>query len=172
MAWWPGSGAKPPDAIRMLYLVLKTLHVMSVVLFLGNIVTGFFWKRHADRIGDLRARAQAMDGISKADRVFTSPSVLLILATGFALAWAGHLPVFGLPWLWMSLALFGIAGATFGIKVGPLQKKLLSNLRAGLAGQWNESEYQALSNSWRFWGLVATGAPLVALILMVIKPGG
>jgi uncharacterized membrane protein len=156
----------------MFYLALKALHIVSVVLFLGNIVTGFFWKRHADRGGDLRGREQALDGIIKADRVFTSPSVLLILATGFALAWVGHLQVFRLPWILWSLVLFGAAGATFGIKVGPLQKKLLSNVRAGLAGQWNESEYLALSKSWRFWGLVATGAPLVALILMVLKPVG
>ncbi len=156
----------------MLYLVLKALHVVSVVLFLGNIITGFFWKRHADRRGDLRGRELALDGITKADRVFTSPSVLLIIATGFALAWVGHLPILGLPWILWSLVLFGIAGATFGIKVGPLQKKLLSNVRAGLAGQWNESEYAALSESWRSWGLVATIAPLVALLLMVLKPGG
>lgn len=156
----------------MLYLVLKSLHVISVVLFLGNVITGFFWKRHADRGGDLRGREQALDGIIKADRIFTSPSVLLILSTGFALAWVGNLHVLKTPWILWSLVLFGIAGATFGIKVGPLQKKLLSNVRAGLAGQWNESEYQTLSSSWRFWGLVATGTPLVALILMVLKPVG
>jgi uncharacterized membrane protein len=156
----------------MLYLLLKALHVIGVVLFLGNIITGFFWKRHADRGGDLRGREQAMDGIVKADKVFTSPSVFLILGTGFALAWLGNLPVFGTPWILWSLVLFGLAGAVFGIKAGPLQKKLLSNVRAGLSGQWNEPEYQALSKSWRFWGLVATVAPLVALILMVLKPVG
>ena len=47
----------------MSYLLLKSLHVVSVVLFLGNIITGVFWKVHADRVGDLRARAQALDGI-------------------------------------------------------------------------------------------------------------
>ena len=50
----------------MLYLALKALHILSVVLFLGNIITGVFWKVHADRTGDLRARAQALDGIIKA----------------------------------------------------------------------------------------------------------
>ena len=33
----------------MLYLIFKTLHVLSGVVFLGNILTGVFWKRHADR---------------------------------------------------------------------------------------------------------------------------
>jgi hypothetical protein len=34
------------------FLILKSLHIVSVVLFLGNIITGVFWKVH----GDLRVR--------------------------------------------------------------------------------------------------------------------
>jgi len=156
----------------VLYLSLKALHVIGVVLFLGNIVTGIFWKAHGDRLGDqgdLRARAQALEGIIRADRLFTSPGVVLLLATGVALVLVGHLS-FLTPWILGSLVLFGVAGAVFGAHVGPLQKKLLANARAGLAGRWNESEYRQLSNRWRVWGWVATIAPLLALILMVLKP--
>jgi uncharacterized membrane protein len=157
----------------MLYLSLKAAHVLAVVLFLGNIITGLFWKAHGDRMGtgDLRARAQALHGIISADRVFTTPSVLLIIATGVTLVFVGNLS-FLTPWVLWSLVLFGIAGATFGARVGPLQKKLLANVQSGLTGEWNESEYRDLSKQWLFWGWVATGAPLVALILMVLKPAG
>ena len=157
----------------MLYLTLKAAHVLAVVLFLGNIITGLFWKAHGDRMGDsatnLRARAQALDGIIRADRIFTAPSVLLIIATGVALVFVGNLS-FLTPWVLWSLVLFGIAGATFGARVGPLQKKLLANVQSGLAGRWNESEYRVLSKKWLFWGWIATGAPLLALVLMVLKP--
>ena len=159
----------------MLYLALKTVHVLAVVLFLGNVVTAIFWKAHGDHVsatgGDLRSRVQALDGIIKADRMFTVPSVLLILATGITLVFVGNLSFFT-PWILWSLVLFGAAGAVFGARVGPLQKKLLANAQAGLAGQWDQAEYEALSNSWRFWGWVATGAPVAALVLMVLKPGG
>jgi uncharacterized membrane protein len=57
----------------MHYLVLKALHVIGVVLFLGNILTGIFWKAHGDR-GDLRARAQAIEGIIRCSVVDTRPS--------------------------------------------------------------------------------------------------
>jgi len=154
----------------MLYLVLKSLHVISVVLFLGNIITGVFWKAHADRTGDLRARAQALDGIIKSDSWFTVPGVLLIIATGVALALIGNLPLLRTFWIVWSLVLFGISGLAFAFMVGPLQKKLLANAQAGLAGNWNQAEYEALSRSWALWGLVATAAPLVALFLMVMKP--
>jgi uncharacterized membrane protein len=154
----------------VLYLILKAAHVISVVVFLGNVITAIFWKAHGDR-GDLRSRAQALDGIIRADRAFTTPSVLAIVATGVSLVLVGGIPLLT-PWIFWSLVLFGLAGATFGAFVGPLQKKLSANVQAGLAGKWNESEYLALSKRWRFWGWIATGAPLLALVLMVLKPVG
>ena len=125
---------------------------MSVVLFLGNIITGVFWKVHADLTGDLRARAQALDGIIASDRWFTVPGVFLIIATGVALALLAGFPLLRTFWIGWSLVLFGISGAAFSIFVGPLQKKLLANARAGIAGTWNQAEYDALSRSWTSGG--------------------
>lgn len=154
----------------MQYLVLKALHVLSVVLFLGNIITGVFWKVHADRSGELRARAQALDGIIHSDRWFTLPGVALIIVTGVLLAMTAHLPILGTRWLLWALILFGVSGIAFQFFVAPLQRKLLANVRAGLAGSWNESEYRALSGAWKLWGAVATLAPVGSLFLMVTKP--
>jgi uncharacterized membrane protein len=154
----------------LLYLGLKALHIFSVVLFLGNIITGVFWKVHADRTADLRARAQALDGIIQADRWFTVPGVLLIVATGVSMALLAHFPMLTTLWIAASLALFGVSGLAFGIAVGPLQKRLLANVRAGLSGHWDETQYNELSRSWALWGFVATAAPVVALFLMVLKP--
>ncbi|HTU67235.1 MAG TPA: DUF2269 family protein [Steroidobacteraceae bacterium] len=153
----------------MLYLLLKSLHVVSVVLFLGNIITGVFWKRHGDR-GDLAARRTALSGLIAADRIFTMPAVLAIVATGIGNALIAHIPILGTPWILWSIVLFGVSGAVFAAKVGPLQKKLLANVDAGLSGTWDESAYRELSRGWLWWGWVATGAPLIAVFLMVFKP--
>ena len=96
--------------------------------------------------------------------------VVLIIITGVALALYAHIPILTTRWIGWSLVLFGISGAAFSIFVAPLQKKLLANVRAGVAGTWNEGEYHRLSRSWTIWGAVATGAPLVAVFLMVFKP--
>jgi uncharacterized membrane protein len=148
---------------------LKALHVVSVVLFLGNIITGVFWKAHADRTGDLRARAQALDGIIKSDRIFTTPNVFIIILTGVATAYTAGIPILSTPWILGSIILFGISGAAFAF-VAPLQKKLLANVQAGVAGQWDRAGYETLSRRWTVWGTVAAGAPLIAVFLMVIKP--
>jgi uncharacterized membrane protein len=153
-----------------MYLWLKALHVISVVLFLGNIITGAFWKAHADRSGDLRVRAAALAGIIRSDALFTIPGVVLIIVTGVWMALDAGLPILRTDWILWSIIAFGLSGATFGARVGPLQKKLLANARAGLEGSWNQSDYERLSRAWARWGLIATGAPLVAVFLMVLKP--
>jgi uncharacterized membrane protein len=58
----------------------------------------------------------------------------------------------------------------FSMRVGPLQKKLLANVRAGIEGNWDSAAYEKLSRAWQLWGWVATGAPLIVVFLMVFKP--
>jgi uncharacterized membrane protein len=154
----------------MLYLVLKSLHVLSVVLFLGNIITGVFWKFHGDRAGTASARAQAIDGVIRSDRWFTIPGVFAIIVTGVWMALAANIPLLGTTWVLWSIILFGISGVCFGAFVAPLQKKLLANARAAEAGNPDDAEYRKLSRAWEFWGAVATLTPVGAVALMVLKP--
>ena len=98
------------------------------------------------------------------------PGVFLIIGTGVWMALDARLPMLRTPWILWSLVLFGISGALFGARVAPLQKKMLANVRAGIPGQWNEAEYHSLSRSWQLWGIIATGTPVIALFLMVLKP--
>jgi len=154
----------------MNYLLLKSLHVFSVVLFLGNIIIGVFWKLHADLRGDLRGKALTLEGIIRADRWFTLPGVVLIIVTGVRMATLAHLPIARTGWLLWALILFGASGIAFQFFVAPLQRRLLANVNAGLAGTWDQPAYDRLSRAWGIWGTVATLAPMGSLFLMVTKP--
>jgi uncharacterized membrane protein len=154
------------------YLAMKTLHILAVVLFLGNIITGLFWKSHGDRTGDPRIMAHTLEGIIRSDRWFTLPGVVLIVVFGIAAAILGRLPILGTGWIWQSIVLFGISGLAFMLQVAPLQRRLLALAAAGASGQrWEQAAYRRLSRRWEFWGIVAILAPLAALGLMVYKPG-
>ena len=63
----------------MSYLGWKLLHVLGVVLFVGNITTGILWKVHADRTRNPALIAHACAGLTRSDRFFTMPGVALIV---------------------------------------------------------------------------------------------
>ena len=75
-----------------MYLTLKLLHVVAVIIFLGNITTGLFWHAHAARTRDPKLLAHTMDGIIRSDRWFTLPGVVAIIVAGVALAVVRALP--------------------------------------------------------------------------------
>jgi uncharacterized membrane protein len=155
-----------------MYLLLKSLHILAVALFLGNIITGVFWKAHGDRSADPRIMAHTLDGIIRSDRWFTIPGVVLILAFGVGAAMVGGLPILGTGWIWQSIVLFAISGVVFVAQVAPLQVRLRDLARrGGEGGPWDAEAYRRLSRRWEAWGLVATLTPLAALFLMVLKPG-
>jgi uncharacterized membrane protein len=154
------------------YLAMKTLHVLAVVLFLGNVITGIFWKAHGDRTADPRIVAHTLEGIIRSDRWFTIPGVVLIVLFGVAAAIVGRLPILGTGWIRQSIVLFTVSGLAFMLRVAPLQRRMLALASAGSHDRrWDTAEYRRLSRRWELWGLVAILTPLAALALMVYKPG-
>ena len=154
-----------------MYLALKALHIAAVVLFLGNIYTGLFWKLHADATRDPHIIAHTIAGIIKSDRWFTVPGVFAIIAAGFAAAMVGDMPIMRTGWILWSIVLFSIAGVVFMSRVAPLQRSLhaLAQAAANTADlDWKH--YRKLSRQWELWGAVALITPVAALVIMVLKP--
>jgi uncharacterized membrane protein len=151
----------------MPYLILKLLHVLAVILFLGNIITGLYWKYQADRTTDPKFIAHAFEGIIRSDRWFTIPSIILIVLAGIGMAIIGSLPILGTGWILWSIVLFTISGIAFSWKVAPLQVQI-ANLARESHMDW--ALYHKLSRAWEVWGLIAIFTPVGAVILMVLKP--
>lgn len=154
-----------------MYLALKAVHVLAVVIFLGNITTGLFWHAHAWRTRDPRLLAHTVRGLIRTDRVFTIPSVLVLIGAGVSAAIVGGFPMMRTGWILWTIVLFVISGAIFGTRVGPLQKQLhdIANAAAE-GGTFDEASYARLAAKWRAWGSIAVLAPSVGVALMVLKP--
>jgi uncharacterized membrane protein len=155
----------------MIYLSLKFLHIVGAILFLGNITTAAFWKAHADRSRDPKIIAHALEGVMRADRIFTMPGVMMILFAGFAAALIARLPLFRTAWIAAGIALFAITALIFMGRVGPLQRRMLALARAtddGASFDW--ATYDKLSRSWAVWGSIAVLLPVLAAAIMVFKP--
>jgi len=154
-----------------MYIALKILHVAAVVIFLGNLVTGIFWKMHADRTGDPSIVRHTIAGLIGADRWFTIPGVVLILVGGFGAAVVGGLPLLRTPWILAGIILFTISGIAYMARVVPLQRAMLNLARTGTeSGKFDWDGYRSLSRQWNVWGTVALLTPALAMIAMIAKP--
>jgi uncharacterized membrane protein len=151
-----------------MYQLLKVIHVVAVILFMGNIITGLFWKRHADGTRDVAIIAHTMRGLIRADRWFTLPGVVVITVAGFLGAIRAGFPLLRTGWILWSIVAFTLSGLAFAWKVAPLQKELLRLAGAGPSMDWQT--YHSKSLQWELWGLFATVTPLVAVVLMIWKP--
>ena len=155
----------------MSYLVWKLLHVLGVVLFVGNITTGILWKVHADRTRNPALIAHACAGLTRSDRFFTMPGVALIVIAGIVAAITGNFPILATGWILWSIALLTISGLAFMLRVAPLQRRMHALAAAGAQeDRFDWPAYEATTRSWNVWGMIALIAPLVAVALMVLKP--
>lgn len=151
----------------MAYLIWKLLHVIAAIIFIGNITIAPFWKAAADRSKDRLRIADTMKNIIRADRVFTMPSVTVLIVFGFGAQMTFGYPI-ETPWILWGLIMVVVSGVVFMTKVVPLQKKMYS--LASDENKFNWEEYRKLSKQWNIWGSIATIAPYIALVLMVLKP--
>ncbi len=147
-----------------MYLVLKLVHLIGVVMFLGNISIGIFWKTAADRTKNAAVMAYAMQSIIQADRIFTIPGIIILLIGGIATASVGNYPILGTGWILWALILFILSGLAFA-PVSRVQRQLLA-----AAQNAQLMQYDQLSRTWNLWGTIALIAPLIAFAIMILKP--
>src|SRR4030095_11867942 len=152
-----------------IYLLLKLIHVLAVIIFVGNITTGLFWMRQANRTRNYSIISFTMKGIITSDKWFTIPGVVIITAAGFSAAIHGGLPLLRTGWIFWSIVLFSLSGLMFSIKVAPLQKKILHLAVNNAANDFGDKVYHSLLRQWETWGLLALITPLAALVMMVLK---
>jgi uncharacterized membrane protein len=151
----------------MVYLVLKAIHVMATIIFLGNITLAPFWKAQAEKSKDIKKIADAFAGIILADKYFTMPGVTVLLIFGIGGALHGGFNLIEVGWIFWSIIMIIISATIFMAKVGPLQKQILE--LASDESKFNWDEYQKLARQWSIWGWIATITPWFALTMMVMK---
>jgi uncharacterized membrane protein len=148
------------------YALWKLLHLMAVVLFLGNVTLGLFWVAHAERTRDARLVAHAMAGIIRSDLWFTWPGIALILLGGIGGAVVGGLALLRVPWILAGIVLFSLSGVVFSVWLAPLQRRIVAY--ASQANAYDDALIQMLRR-WHQWGWVSLLPLWLALAAMVLK---
>lgn len=152
------------------YLLLKTIHLLAVVAFLGNITTGLFWMRYAVKTNDVSIIHHTAKGIIRSDSIFTIPGVIIITAGGFLAAIYAEIPLLRTGWIFWPIVLFTLSGILFSIKVAPLQGKMRKYLEKCIANNnYEKKNFTILLKQWEFWGFMALLTPMIAFFMMILK---
>ena len=96
------------------------LHVLGVVVFVGNLVVTALWKTLADRTREARVVAFSQRLVTVTDIAFTATGAALITVSGFVLAddWGG---IAGPSWLTLGFSLFAAPGLIWLTILIPVQ---------------------------------------------------
>jgi len=149
--------------------LLKSLHLLGVVLFLGNIVVTAIWKVAADRTRRPVVIAYAQRLVTITDLALTLPGAVLILLSGHLMA-GGHSGIFSASWLTTGWLLFIVSGLLWLCALVPIQV-MQSRLARGFRDQDSvPPRYWRLATAWSVVGSIATILPLANLYFMVFKP--
>ncbi len=114
------------------YLALKSLHLLGVVMFVGNIVVTGWWKVMADRTRHPAIVAFAQRQVTMTDWLFTFGGSILVVVGAYANVYLHDLPL-DAPWLVWGQALFFLSGLLWVAILIPLQIRL-ARLARGFAG--------------------------------------
>jgi len=151
------------------YLTLKSLHLLGVIIFLGNIIVTGWWKVMADRTKNPVIIAFAQRQVTLTDYIFTTGGVILILVTGIGNAVLHEMDYLSIVWLAWGFWLFILSGVIWAVILIPIQIKLAKMSQPFSKDGLIPDNYWHLERLWLFFGILATLLPLFNIYWMVFK---
>ncbi|MEQ8392857.1 MAG: DUF2269 family protein [Thalassospira sp.] len=155
----------------MEYFTVKFIHVLGVILFLGNIIVSAVWKMQADRTRNPVIIAFACRLVNMTDLLFTAFGSALIVIGGIGLFHATGIAISDAPHLTIGISLFGMAAVLWITGLLPLQ--IYMSKLAERAVNESETEmpqsYEKCRKLWNIIGVTAVLLPMGALYFMIYR---
>jgi uncharacterized membrane protein len=154
---------------EMNYLLFKWIHILSATILFGTGIGSAFFMFMANRRKEIAGIYFAARHVVIADWLFTTPAVIVQLATGL---WLLRVTGYSLSDRWVSwgLALYFFAGACW-LPVVSMQIKMRDIARDALeTGTPLPERYWRRDRWWLGAGSLAFPAVVVVFYLMVAKP--
>lgn len=150
----------------MLYLSVKTLHVLAATLFLGTGIGSAYYKFRADQSGDLRVVAWAQRAIVTGDLIFIVPAGVLLPATGLWMATDRGWPLTSGFVFWGLLG-YAVAGVTW-LPAAYLQLRMRRAADEALArGEALPEQFERDRRVWLALGFPSFIAAMTTVYVMV-----
>jgi uncharacterized membrane protein len=151
------------------YQLLKSIHLLGVIIFLGNIIVTAVWKMLADKTKSPTIVAYAQRLVTITDFMFTAVGATLLVISGRMMSTKfGEIgDVLWLSWGWY---LFVASGLIWLLILIPIQIKQARLAKVFSTQKTIPENYWVLSKYWAVFGMIATILPFANLYFMVFKP--
>lgn len=153
-----------------MYELLKTVHIIGVIILMGNVTVSAVWKVFADRTRDVAIAKFAQRLITLTDWTLTLAGIILIVVGGYGMAWANGLSLTHPAWLAYGQILFAVSGTMWLLILVPLQIRLAREARTLSEAGGFTASYQRDNRRWLVWGVIATLPLIAAVYVMTAKP--
>ena len=150
--------------------ILLVSHIFFAIWLMGHLITSAFWKKRADRSGNLDHIASTAQALVRADYTFTGPGIVGLLVTGIWLGGLTGWDRFQELWLSISLLLIIVIVILWLAVLMPQQRRMARLAQESIAGGSLQADYQRAGKIWSIAGGITTLIPIIILFLMVLKP--
>lgn len=154
----------------MTYETAKFIHIIGIVILVGNVTATSIWKLFADRTGEARIVAFAQRLVTLTDWSLTFWGVVLTMGGGYAAAVIGRFDLLADGWLVMGQGLFLLSGALWLGVLVPLQMRMARMARQFATDGEVPRAYIRASRMWFVVGIASTVPLVAAAWVMVAKP--
>lgn len=154
----------------MAYETAKFIHILGVVVLVGNVTATAMWKFFADRSGDPAIIGFSQRLITLTDWSLTVWGVILTVVGGYTAAAIGRMDLLSDRWLVIGQMLLVLSGVMWLAILVPLQRRMARMARQFKSGTSIPDEYFVASRAWLAVGVAATVPLIAAMWVMVMKP--
>jgi uncharacterized membrane protein len=153
-------------------LFLKSLHLLLVALFLGNMVVSAVWKNLADRTRKPEILLFSCRMVLLTDWIFIAVCGIGVVTTGLVRA-MGLFPAGGFlkqPWIHIPLGFLVVSGLIWALALLPIEAQQRTLAQEAVDTGTIPPAYSKLSLRWNLLGALATAFIVATLFVMVFKP--
>lgn len=151
-----------------IYLLLKTVHIVSATLLFGTGLGSAYYMWFAHRSKDARIIAHTANRVVISDWLFTTPSIIIQPITGFWMMGLNGIDLSSL-WIMSSLVLYVVAGLCW-LPVVWIQIRVRELSIQALATGTLPPDYHRYMKIWFTLGWLAFISLIIIFFLMVFKP--
>ncbi len=146
--------------------VLLSIHIIAVALWLGGSVMNGVINAKLAATGDVAANARLARVETTLGQQFYMPAAILTLLSGVGLVLLSDAWTFGEVWVSVGFLSIIVAAVLGPVKFLPLSREIAEAYEAG-----DGARAATASSQIAMWSTVNTLLIVVALVLMVYKPG-